>query len=254
VTNVTSDYDGMLAETVTIRGFEGDVIPAYFARPLGAGPFPGIVVIHHMPGWDEWSKEVTRTFARNGYSALCPHLHHRDAPGASSEDAAKAAREAGGAPDARVVGDVAAAVDGLRALPNGNGKVGVIGHCSGGRHAWLVACEVDIDAAIDCYGGGVVMPADRLSDRMPVAPIDLTPGMRCPLLGLFGKDDQHPSPEQVEQQEAALTASGKHFEFHSYPDAGHAFFCTTRPMYRVEAALEGWERIWEFLGRTLQTT
>jgi carboxymethylenebutenolidase len=88
---------------------------------------------------------------------------------------------------------------------------------------------------------------------MPVVPIDLTPGMRCPLLGLFGKEDQHPSPEQVEQQEAALTAAGKDFEFHSYPDAGHAFFCTTRPMYRVEASLAGWGRIWDFLGRTLQT-
>lgn len=244
-------YDGMLAETVTIRGYEGDVIPAYFARPLGAGPFPGVVVIHHMPGWDEWSKEVTRTFARQGYSTLCPHLHHRDAPGASSDDAAKAAREAGGAPDARVVGDVAAAVGVLRALPDGNGKVGVIGHCSGGRHAWLVACQVDIDAAIDCYGGGVVMPADQLSERMPVAPIDLTSDMRCPLLGLFGKEDQHPSPEQVAQQEEALKAAGKEFEFHSYDDAGHAFFCTTRPMYRVEAALAAWPRVWDFFGRHL---
>ena len=65
-------YDGMLAETVTIRGYEGDVIPAYFARPLGAGPYPGVVVIHHMPGWDEWSKEVTRTFAASGLRRAVP--------------------------------------------------------------------------------------------------------------------------------------------------------------------------------------
>ena len=142
----------------------------------------------------------------------------------------------------------------LRALPNSNGKVGVIGHCSGGRHAWLVACQVDIDAAIDCYGGGVVMPAERLSDRMPVAPIDMTAEMRCPILGLFGKEDQHPSPEQVAQQEEALKAAGKEFEFHSYDDAGHAFFCTTRPMYRVEAALAAWPRVWDFFDRHLSGT
>ena len=65
-------YDGLLAETVTIRPYEGDVIPAYFARPLGPGPFPGIVVIHHMPGWDEWSKEVTRTFAASGLQRAVP--------------------------------------------------------------------------------------------------------------------------------------------------------------------------------------
>ena len=86
---------------------------------------------------------------------------------------------------------------------------------------------------------------------MPVAPIDLTPDMRCPLLGLFGKEDQHPSPEQVVQQEEALRAAGKDFEFHSYDDAGHAFFCTTRPMYRVEAALAAWPRVWDFFGRHL---
>ena len=92
-------YDGMLAETVTIRGYEGDVIPAYFARPLGAGPYPGVVVIHHMPGWDEWSKEVTRTFHASGYAALCPHLHHRDTPGAAPTTRPRPPREAGGAPD-----------------------------------------------------------------------------------------------------------------------------------------------------------
>jgi carboxymethylenebutenolidase len=251
MTMAADSYDGLLAETVTIRGYEDDVIPAYFARPLGARPVAGVVVIHHMPGWDEWSKEVTRTFARQGYAALCPHLHHRDAPGASSDEAAAAARAAGGPPDARVVGDLAAAVEVLRALPNSNDKVGVIGYCSGGRHSWLVACQVDIDAAVDCYGGGVVMPADQLTDRMPVAPIELTPAMRCPLLGLFGKEDQRPSPDQVAQQEDALRGAGKEFEFYSYDNAGHAFFCTTRPSYRVEAALEAWPRVWDFFGRHL---
>ena len=49
----TNQYEGMLAETVIIRGANGDLINAYFARPLGPGPYPGMVLIHHLPGWDE---------------------------------------------------------------------------------------------------------------------------------------------------------------------------------------------------------
>ncbi len=102
-------YDATLAETVTIRGDGGDEIEAYLARPMAEGPFGGVVVIHHMPGYDEWTKEIARTFAVHGYSAIVPNLYYRDAPGASPDDAAAAARAQGGVPDARLVGDVAGA-------------------------------------------------------------------------------------------------------------------------------------------------
>src|SRR5438477_312924 len=59
----TDQYEGMIAETVTMRGHNGETIGAYVARPLGSGPFPGMVVIHHAPGWDEWYRDCTRCFA-----------------------------------------------------------------------------------------------------------------------------------------------------------------------------------------------
>jgi carboxymethylenebutenolidase len=246
-------YDGLLAETINIVGHDGDLIPAYLARPLGPGPFPGVVVIHHMPGYDPGSREIVRTFAANGYAALCPNLHHRYAPGAAHGEAAMATREAGGVPDAQCIGDVGAAMEHLRALTTANGKVGVIGYCSGGRQAYVVACNLPFDAAVDCYGGRVVAAPDELTPAQPVAAIDMTPDLRCPLLGLFGAEDRNPSPAMVRQIEAALREHGKTYEFHTYEGAGHAFFSVDRPNYDVEAANDGWQKIWDFFGRHLSS-
>ena len=243
--------DGMLAETVQIVGHGNAVIPAYLARPLGPGPFPGVVVIHHMPGYDPGSREIVRTFATNGYSSICPNLHHRYAPGAPSAEAAGAAREAGGVPDSQCIGDVEAAARHLRLLATANGKVGVIGYCSGGRQAYVVACNAELDAAVDCYGARVVVDADALTPAQPVAPIDMTPNLACPLLGLFGADDQHPSPVEVAQIEAALQANGKEYEFHTFEGAGHAFFAVDRPNYNVAAAVDGWQKVFDFFARHL---
>ena len=78
-------YEGMIAESVAIAGHNGDDVEAYYARPLGAGPFPGVVVIHHMPGWDEWTREVVRKFAQHGYAAISPHLYARLGPGSPDD-------------------------------------------------------------------------------------------------------------------------------------------------------------------------
>jgi carboxymethylenebutenolidase len=244
-------YDAIMAETINIPGHDGDLIEAYYARPLGPGPFGSVVVIHHMPGYDPQTKEITRTFAVNGYNAICPNLYTREAPGASPDDAAAAARAQGGVPDERLVGDVGGAAKFLRALENSNGKVGTIGYCSGGRQSFLAAVSLPIDAAVDCYGAFVVGNPPEGSP-LKVGPIvDKTPNLSGPLLGLFGADDSHPSPEQVGQLEQALKAAGKTYEFHSYEGAGHAFFSVNRPSYRVEAANDGWQRIWDFYGQYL---
>ena len=241
----------LTAETIEVTGHGGDRIEAYLATPLDRAPTGGVVVIHHMPGYDAASKELTRKFAANGYLALCPNLYSREAPGADPDDAAAAARAQGGVPDERLVGDVAGAVAHLRALPVSNGKVATIGYCSGGRQSLLAACSLDLDAAVDCYGAFVLAePPDGFP--FSISPLrDRIADLRCPLLGLFGKDDQYPGPDEVAELETLLVAAGKEFEFHSYEGAGHAFFNTDRPSYRAEAAQDGWGRIWELFSRTL---
>jgi len=247
----TNMYEGMLSETITIHGASGDVINSYFARPLGAGPFPGMVLIHHLPGWDEWYREATRKFAHHGYAAISPNLYFRDGHG-TPEDVAAKVRGDGGVPDDQAVGDIEGAMRYLRSLPYINGKAGVFGTCSGGRQAFLAACRVQgFDAAIECWGGNVVMPPENLTAKQPVAPIDFTKDLSCPLLGLFGEEDQSPTPEQVAQHEQELKNHGKTYEFHMYPGAGHGFFYYHRPNYRQEQAVDGWQKIFTFLEKYL---
>lgn len=247
----TNQYEGLLAETVTMTGANGDIINAYYARPLGPGPFPGMVVIHHMPGWDEWYREATRKFAHHGYAAISPNLYYRAGHG-TPEDVAAKVRAAGGVADAQAVGDIAGALHFLKVQPILNGKVGVWGTCSGGRHAYLAACRAPgFDAVVDCWGGRVVMAASDLNDKYPVAPLDYTKDLSCPLLGIFGADDHSPTPEQVALHEAELKKHGKVYEFHMYDGAGHGFFYYDRPAYRQQQAVDGWQKIWDFLERHL---
>jgi carboxymethylenebutenolidase len=248
----TDEYEGMIAETVMVQGHNGDYINAYYARPTGPGPFPGMMLFHHRPGWDELYREFTRKFAHHGYATICPNLYFRAGHGAPDDVAARVRAGGGDVSDEQVVADGLACVASLRALPITSGKVAVMGTCSGGRHAYLAACQGEVDAAIDCWGGRVVMAPSDLNDNYPVAPIDLTKDLSCPVLGLFGNDDQAPSPEQVDQHEQALREHGKTYEFHRYPDAGHGFFYYDRPAaYRAAQAVDGWEKIWDFLERTV---
>ena len=242
--------DTLSARTVLIEGDNGDEVQAYLAQPDGDGRRGGVVVIHHLPGYDRGTKEMVRRFAEMGYDALCPNLYWREAPGAAPDDAAAKVRADGGVPDERLVGDVGGAMAYLRGLRTSNGKVGVIGHCSGGRQSVLAACNLDLDAAVDCYGAFVTgTPPQGGPFRSNL--VDQLPNLRAPLLGLFGKDDVSPSPEQVAELDEILTQNAKPHEFHSYDDAGHAFFATDRPAYRVAAANDGWEQITTFFATHL---
>src|ERR1017187_9504958 len=127
--------DSLSAQTVLIDGHGGDEVEAYLARPSDEGSRGGVVVIHHMPGYDRATKEIVRRFAELGYDAICPNLYWREAPNASPDDAAATARAKGGVPDERLVGDVAGAAAHLRSLANTNGKIGGIGYCPGGRQS-----------------------------------------------------------------------------------------------------------------------
>jgi len=248
----TGVYEGMLAETVSMTGYGGESIHAYLSRPLGSGPYPGIILVPHMPGWDEMNREVARRFTQHGYITICPDIYDRFGHGLPADIALKA-REDGGVADESVMGDCEGALNYLKALPYSSGMTGVIGMCSGGRHAFMAGCRVGgLNAAVDCWGGGVIMEEKDFSPKRPVAPIDLTAQLGCPLLGIFGNDDFSPTREQVDIHEEALKKHGKDYEFHRYDGAGHAFWSYSGEVYRPKQAMDSWEKVFEFFGKHLR--
>ena len=249
----TDQYEGLMAETIMITGTNGDWINAYLARPLGAGPFPAMVLAHHMPGWDEWYRMTTLKFALHGYVTITPNLYFRVGHG-TPEDVAAKVRGEGGISDDQAVGDLAGARHYVGALPYANGKVGAFGTCSGGRHAYLAVCRVPgFDAIVDCWGGRVVMAPDQLNHKFPVSPLDYTQDLSCPILGIFGNEDKNPTPEQVDQHEAELKKHRKSYEFHRYDGAGHGFFYDHTPAYRQTQAVDGWQKVFAFLEKNLNS-
>jgi carboxymethylenebutenolidase len=227
----TDEYEGMLAETIIMAGHNGDLIHAYLSRPLVNGPFPGVVLIPHVPGWDEFYRETSRRLSQHGYLAICPDIYCRFGHGTPDEVAAKA-RTAGGVPDDSVMGDCEGAMKYLRALPYSNNKVGVMGTCSGGRHAFLAACRVEgLDAAVECWGGRVVASKEELTPAQPVAP----------------------SPAQVNRHEEEIKKYGKNYKFYRYDGAGHGFWYYHTDRYRPNQAMDAWNKVFEFFGEHLRS-
>ncbi|HKD90177.1 MAG TPA: dienelactone hydrolase family protein, partial [Streptosporangiaceae bacterium] len=100
----TDSTQGITSEVITYPAGNGDQVHAYVARPTGDATRPGIVAVHHMPGWDEFYREFCDRLARHGYTVICPDLYCRYGHGTPDDIAAKVRAE-GGVHDESVVAD-----------------------------------------------------------------------------------------------------------------------------------------------------
>lgn len=251
IATIKGPYRAQESGLVEFTGAGGAKGPAYFAKPAGDGPFPSAVVIHHAPGWDDWTMEVCRKLAHNGIMAIAPNLYFRVVANSPDDQAAKA-RADGGISDDQMVGDVEGSMAYLRSRKESNGKVGVMGFCSGGRHSWIAAGRIKtVNAMVNCWGGSVIAQPNQLDAKKPVNPIDYTKDINCPILGIFGNDDQNPNKEMVNKIEEITKSLGKTYTFHRYDGAGHGFLASDRPSYRPEQAWDAWQKIYAFYHKTL---
>ena len=209
---------------------------AYFSLPEGPGPSPGVVVIQHGSGVDDFTRSMVGRLSDAGYAVIAPSLYQREDP-----DSGDTGGRFGRLRDENITKDVNAAIEMLSRHPAVRGdRIGITGFCLGGRVTYLMAAtNPAIKAAGVFYGGNTMV---RWGGDGP-APFDLTSNINCPVIGFFGEDDPNPSPDDVKKLDAALTQHGKVHEFHSYPGTGHSFQWSGTEAYRAEAAKDSWEKL-----------
>jgi carboxymethylenebutenolidase len=207
----------------------------YVSLPSGGGRAPGIVVIQHAGGVDEFVRGMCDRFAGEGFGVVSPDLYHRDDPNTSDDPMTRMSRLR----DATVITDVKAAVAHAKSIAEIDGdRLGITGFCMGGRVAYLMAGASDaFKAGVVFWGGNIMVPWGE-----GPAPLDYTDKITAPVLGLFGDDDPNPTPADVAKIDAEMTRLGKEHEFHSYAGAGHAFINESRPSFRPEASADAWKR------------
>ncbi len=219
-------------------GQDGTQVNAYLSQPAASGQYPGVIVTMEGMGLEDHMKDLARRFAEEGYIAITPDLYTRE--GRPEPD--KVLETLFSVPDSQTMADLEGAALYLKNHPNSNGKVGIIGFCSGGRYTLMFACtSSNVDAAVDSAGGHII--PDELTTTRPVAAIDMVANLACPLLALFGEEDANPSPAHAARLKEELDKHGKSYDFRTYANAGHAFFADYRPSYRAAAAQDMWHRV-----------
>lgn len=224
--------------SITAPGGKMDVMTGI---PDGAGPFPTLVLAHHRWGLDTFTRSVVERLNANGFIAGAPNFYHRRPEGEDTSEAMKHLD------DDEVIADIKAATAWLQALPQAKrGAEGIIGHCMGGRHAFLGTTAYPFKAAVMLYGGSITVSRNGKPPALTRAT-----SINCPILGFFGKEDKNPSPADMAAIDAELTRLGKQHEFHAYDGAGHAFQNHTDERYREAASEDAWRRFLAFFRERL---
>jgi carboxymethylenebutenolidase len=228
---------------------DGNPMEVFVFEPGGDGPHPAVILAQHIPVGhtglenDEFTLVTAQRLADAGYVVAAPFIFHW---WPKEEEMMVKARESR---DDRTVKDLNATYDML--LNRGDvGNIGIVGHCWGGRVAWLGACHLPkLDALAMFYGGRIKL---AMGEGNPPA-ISLASDITCPVIGFFGNEDQNPSPEDVDDYAQALDDAGVDYTFHRYDDAGHAFQNFPSPdRYREQQSEDAWNKLLAFLYETLK--
>jgi carboxymethylenebutenolidase len=237
---IHSDSEGLDAGETQIPVKDGH-LPAYFARPAKGTHFLVILVNEEIFGVHEHIKDVCRRLGKLGYLAVATEYYARIADLSKMTDVPTIFKEViSKKPDAEYMTDADSTVAWAHTHKGDTARLGVTGFCRGGRQTWLYATHnPHLRAAVAWYGP----VAGGTSPIQPHTVLDVADKIRCPLLGLYGGQDQSIKPDDVHAAEAKAKAAHKTVEIVIYPDAPHGFNADYRPSYRAADAQDGWQRM-----------
>lgn len=238
---VPENDSSILTHNVTYAGKAGPVF-GYLARPVKAGKYPGVIVIHENAGLSVHIRDIARRLAKEGYVALAPDFLSRQG------GTMKANPKGGGlsnirelAPWQNVAEDVQSGFAYLNVLPDVRpDKHGLIGFCWGGEMVFASSTQLnELDAAVVFYG------------RSP-SPLDSVKNIRAPLMAHYGEKDPGVN-KGIDETAAAMKKFNKLYDYKIYSGAQHAFNNDANPeRYHADAAKEAWARTLAFLNKFLK--
>jgi carboxymethylenebutenolidase len=215
-----------MGKMIRLKAKDGHELDAYLAEPKGT-PRGGLVVVQEIFGVTDHIKSVADRYAAEGYRAIAPAMFDRIKRGITLPyteiEQGRAYMQQLKWPN--TLADIEAAVDAVRDA----GAAAVVGYCWGGTVAHVAASELDLDAAVSYYGGGVA----RMLDKTP----------QCPIAYHFG-DQDHAIPVADVQK---ISSAYPDADVHVYKGAGHGFNCDERSSYSAVDARVAFERSVEFL-------
>lgn len=236
-----------MTETIDVMGSQMEV---FIYAPDSKGPHPGIILAQHIPVGhtgienDTFTQKTAERLAEDGYAVAVPFIFHW---WPKSEDIQIKRSKSS---DDWTVADIKATHELLKRRENVSEKIGIVGHCWGGRVAWLGACHVpDFKACAMFYGGRIKIAMGE--NNTPA--IELAKNITCPVAGFYGNEDKSPSPDGVNDYDEALTSAGIEHNFHRYDGAGHAFQNFLNPeRYCEQQSEDAWEKLLIFLSKNLK--
>jgi carboxymethylenebutenolidase len=211
-------------------------IRAYVAKPANAtGKLPSVLVVHENRGLNPHIEDITRRIALDGYLALAPDALTPLGGYPGDEDKARALFAT--LDQTKTRQDMLAAAATLKARPESNGRVGVVGFCYGGGIAHMLSTQLpDLAAAVPYYGNH--------------PPVEDAAKVKAPLLIHFAAVDERINAAWP-AYEAALKAAGARYTAHLYPGTQHGFNNDTTPRFDAAAAKLSWDRTMAFFKERL---
>ena len=211
-------------------------VRGYLVTPANAkGKLPTVLVVHENRGLNPHIEDIARRLAVDGFIAFAPDALFPLGGYPGDEDKARELFQKLDQSKSRE--DFIASANALKKLPQGNGKVGVVGFCYGGSVSNFLATKLsDLNAAVPFYGG---QPAD-----------DEVAKIKAPLLLHYAGQDERINAGWP-KYEAALKAAKVNYQAFIYPDVQHGFNNDTTPRYDAEAARLAWGRTVHFFRQTL---